>query len=862
MDAATPMLRQYLRIKAENPDSILMFRLGDFYEMFFDDAVLASNILDITLTSRNRNEPNPIPLCGVPYHSVEPYIARLLEHGHKVAICDQVEDPKSAKGVVRREVTRVITPGVVVDGLGLSASSHNFLACILSTDGPAGFAISDISTGFFEAQGFDNVALAVAELIHTEAREVLIPQASKDGPLATLIKHSLPKIRFTEVADTFFDFAAVSHLDGAASVAKNSPEAAKAAGALFSYLSETQRGRVSHIHRLSLYQTKKVMRLDESTKRNLELTRTISDAARKGSLLETMDKTKTAAGARKLKRWLLYPLADAALINKRLDAVWALVSDPGFFRDMSDMLGSIADIERITSRAATGFANARDLIALKNSLESAGEISEALSLAQGGMLSEIGSRISPHKDLSEEINATLVDEPPVSVKDGSLIRMGISKELDELREIALHGKDFIARIEGSERTATGIGSLKVRFNRVFGYYIEVTNTHLAKVPERYIRKQTLANAERFITPELKEYEERVLGAEEKARSLEYEMFSALRSKVAACSKTLFKTAGELSSLDVIVSFASLACGHGYVRPEINEGDMIDIRDGRHPIVERINPLERFVPNDTLLNGSDSRLMLITGPNMAGKSTVMRQTALIVLMAQMGSFVPASCAKIGVVDRIFTRVGASDALAEGKSTFMVEMAEAAVILKEATRKSLIIIDEIGRGTSTFDGLAIAWSVAEDIHDRVKARTMFATHYHELADLALTRPGIKNMQIAVKEWNGEVVFLRRLINGATPHSYGIQVASLAGLPTCVIERAREVLANLESQELDEVGKPKIALHTADSATGKTAQYQLFTQPLPGEIQKRLEEIDIQILTPLEALNILHELKNKII
>lgn len=854
------MLRQYLQIKAEHPDAILMFRLGDFYEMFFEDAVLASKILDITLTSRNRDDPNPIPLCGVPYHSVEPYIAKLLERGKKVAICDQVEDPKLAKGVVRREVTRIVTPGVIADGLGLDAGSHNFLSAACVHGGRVGMAVADISTGVFQAGEFECRDRFFEEMGRREPREILLPpDLAGDGGFVARLTRTLPMIAQTVVDGGRFEAEAISRLEGGAGLIAGRPAAARAAAAAYGYLNETQRGRTAHIRAVSPFAGERTMRLDEATQRNLELVRTMRNNSREGSLLWAIDRTSTAPGARKLKNWLLSPLLDPEEIGARLGAVESIVSDPKLLRHLPEVLGGIHDIERITSRAAMGLAHARDLVGLKESLAAVAELKSALR-GSGGLLSLLSDALDTHEHLRHAIAERLVDDPPLSLREGGLIRPGLSPELDEMREIIAHGKDTIARIEAAERERTGIGSLKIRYNKVFGYYLEVTHTHRAKVPAHYIRKQTLANAERFITPELKEYEEKILGAQGRSRELEYELFEALRKDVGAASATLLSTADAVATVDALVSFARIAAEYDYRRPTVDDGPIIDIREGRHPIVERMNPLERFVPNDVLVGEGDARLLMITGPNMAGKSTVMRQTALICLLAQMGSFVPASEARIGVVDRIFTRVGASDALAQGQSTFMVEMAEAALILGEASERSLVIIDEIGRGTSTFDGLAIAWAVAEELHDRVRARTMFATHYHELTDLALTRPGIRNMHIAVKEWNGQVIFLRRLLPGATSRSYGIQVARLAGLPAGVIERAGEVLENLESGELDEVGRPRLASsHHKDAAETGPAQYQLFSQSLPTAIAARLAEINPDELTPLQALVILRELKD---
>jgi len=854
------MLRQYQRIKSEHPDSILMFRLGDFYEMFFDDAVIASNILDITLTSRNKKDPDPIPLCGVPYHSVDPYIARLLEAGRKVAICDQVEDPKLAKGVVRREVTRVLTPGVVSDGMGLDGSRHNFLASISGDGDLLGLAVADVSTGFFQVAEFSTPEELMEELGRTGPRELVVTEGWSRKPTLEQMSRKFPGLLFTSMPEGSFATKAIAGIGGGVRIASDMPAAARAAAGALAYIYQTQKGLPAQITEIKAGQATRSMRLDESTRKSLELVETMQRGEREGSLLHALDRTSTAAGARMLRRHVLYPLTDPKDIRARLDAVEAILADAELMRSLPDMLRRVYDIERIVARASAGSANARDMVALRQSLEAISEIKSSLSQASG-WLAKLARSLDACEGLAGDIGQTVSDDPPFTVREGGIIREGVSEELDELRAAVASGKKVIASIEAEERKATGIHSLKVKYNRVFGYYLEVTNAHRDKVPEHYIRKQTLTNAERYITPRLKEYEERVLGAGERMRSLEYEIFVGLRERVVKEAARLQKTASSAARIDALVSLARVAHEHDYVKPVVDDGDVIEIREGRHPIVERTNPSERFVPNDVRIDGEECRLMMITGPNMAGKSTVMRQTALIVLMAQMGSFVPAMSARIGVCDRIFTRVGASDALAQGQSTFMVEMSEAALILREATPKSLIIIDEIGRGTSTFDGLAIAWAVAEEIHDSVRARTMFATHYHELTELALTKTAIKNFHVAVREWNDQVIFLRRLVPGSTSHSYGIQVARLAGLPETVIERSREVLANLEEGEFDESGRPRIGSAHAEGGHSETAdQFQLFAKNEDGEIMESLKGIDATAITPIEALNVLHELARK--
>lgn len=859
----TPMIKQYLQIKQEYPDVILLYRIGDFYEMFFEDAQIASKLLDITLTSRNKNDPNPVPLCGVPHHSVEPYIAKLISKGRKVAICDQVEDPRLAQGVVKREVTRVITPGIVLESGSMESRDHNFIASVV----PKGFcngeffglAVADVSTGHFSAAQFDSADALAEEILRLAPREILLPVSiPKENEISSKIVKNNFEPLFTNLEDKHFEPSSISNLEGASSLITNSPWSARAASAIWSYIEQTQKSKARHIRRIETSGAARTMGVDESTKRNLEIFATMADGSLKGSLVSVLDRTRTAFGARKLREWLQCPLLDIDAINFRLDAV-EFILKANLAAELPEKLSQVYDIERLGARIAMGTATARDLAAIKESFKITPLIIDAIKDKKGKveMVEELLGALDPLTDVASDIEKTLVDEPPLSIKEGGFIRDGVSKELDQLRDISGGGKDSIAKIEVKERGRTGISSLKVKYNKVFGYYIEITNAHKDKVPADYIRKQTLVNAERYITPELKEYEEKVLSAEERIKALEYGIFIELRERVAGHSERITKTASALAALDVLTSFAVIAGEYRYTRPVVNNSKELHIKDGRHPIIERLNPIERFVPNDTNLDEKENQLIIITGPNMAGKSTVMRQTAIIVLMAQIGSFVPAKEASIGLVDRIFTRIGASDALACGQSTFMVEMNEAAIILNKATPRSLIIIDEIGRGTSTFDGLSIAWAVAEDIHDRVKARTLFATHYHELTELVLTKEGIKNYNIAVKEWNGEVIFLRKLVPGATSRSYGIQVAKLAGLPTGVIERSHEILRNLEAGEFDEVGTPRLASH-------KTTQLDLFSRaedPRLSEIAKKLNSIDTSTLTPIEALNILHELKQKV-
>lgn len=784
------MLKQYLRIKTEieDKDTILFFRLGDFYEMFFEDALTASGILDITLTSRNKNDPNPVPLCGIPYHSAEPYIAKLISSGKKVAICEQVEDPKKAKGVVKREIVKIITPGVRTEPETLNASRNNYLAAAIPNDGGIAFAISDVSTGHFKAGFFHDIKEVEIELSRLEPSEIIIPGAFSSLQIPANAVKTIVDNKYFNAANLPRTFA-----DGA------DPRSFSAVGAILSYVEKTQKSSLPYLKKAEPYRSSEFMVIDETAKRNLELCQTLADGSLQGSLIWLLGHTKTAMGARTLRRWMLYPLMDKNAINERLDGIADLIENADRRHILEDVLAHIADIERMTARITAGSANARELSALKSSLKNIPKLKFSLCGLKG-ILAKAEKHLDDCEELMQKIEDTLVDEPPLSIHDGGLIKQGVSKELDTLRAIATDGKGFIARLETTERQRTGINSLKVRYNRVFGYYIEVTHTHSEKIPSDYIRKQTLVNAERFITPELKEYEEKVTSAEERSKQAELELFNELRSYAANFADRLIRTAEAIGGLDTILSLAHVAGKNRYVRPSISENGEISITEGRHPIIEVLNPVERFVPNSLCLNDETCRMMMITGPNMAGKSTVMRQTALIVLMAQMGSFVPAKEASICMVDRIFTRVGASDNLIKGQSTFMVEMNETAAILKEATLKSLILIDEIGRGTSTYDGVSIAWAVAEYIYDMTKAKTLFATHYHELTDLSLEREGIQNYNVAVKEWGDKVIFLRKLVPGGADRSYGIQVARLAGLPDVVVKRAKEILSKLEIGELE--------------------------------------------------------------
>lgn len=860
-ESLTPMLKQYHRIKSEirDEDTILFFRLGDFYEMFFEDALQASKILDITLTARNKDDPSPVPLCGVPYHAADRYIAKLLENGKKVAICEQVEDPKLAKGVVKREIVRIITPGVVLDHT-LDSKRNNYLAAVSYSDSSFSLAIADVSTGEFRVTELKGLKQLEDEIVKIEPREVLIPRSLKEDALFRDLEDIFQGITITALDDLQFNPSQAEWIKGSDAASNLSPTALSAASAIRNYLRYTRLEGFDGLKELTPYSVQNFMVVDEATKRNLELTETIVEKSRYGSLLWLLDNTHTSMGARLLKQWISYPLMDICEIDARLTAIETLKEDVKVRALLVEKLKGVNDMERLTARIMSGCADARDVIALRDSLKQLPDIKAILG-SYDGLLKLLFNLIDPCEELVEIIKKTLVDDPPASVSEGFIIRDGVSDELDELRHISKSRREYIAGLENKERERTGIGSLKIRYNKVFGYYIEVTNTHKDKVPKDYIRKQTLSNAERFITLELKRYEEEILGADEKIKAIEYDIFLNLRQRLARESDRLRKTASAIAKLDVLLSLSIVADKYRYSRPRLKEDTVINIKEGRHPIIERLNPTERFVPNDILVDTDENRILVITGPNMAGKSTVMRQTALIVLLAQIGSFVPAEEAEIGIVDRIFTRVGAADNLMRGQSTFMVEMMETANILKNATNRSLIVIDEIGRGTSTFDGLSIAWAVAEYIHDHIKARTLFATHYHELVDLAETKVGVKNFNIAVREWNNQVIFLRKLVPGGVNRSYGIQVAKLAGLPSEILDRAREVLENLEKGELDDVGAPVIARSKGGDNGAAKGQLHLFSRNPPNKVFEMLKDIDVTVVTPIEALNILHKIKQEI-
>jgi DNA mismatch repair protein MutS len=856
------MFKQFLEIKQQVPDAILLFRMGDFFELFFEDAILGAEVLDLTLTARDKSGVRPIPMAGVPHHAVRGYIDRLLAAGHRVAIADQLEDPKQAKGIVKRGLTEVITPGTVMDPDTLDARSANYLAAVVPLAGRFGIAHIDITTGEFACTEVDDVAAVTTELARLAPAEVIYPDNLDGSELMAELQRVL-RVRWAPVPDVattksgaeedlreLFDVADLAGL-GLAEL----DVGLRAAGAILWYLRSSRVEALGHVRHLRTYDLSGFMVLDEATRRNLELVKTMIDGTRSGSLLGLLDQATTAMGSRRIRSWIGAPLRDPDAIRARHDAVALLVDSPELRSQLAARLDHIADVERLAGKACSGRAHGRDMAALRTSLGQVPAIDRLLDREDAQAM----ACFTPLPDLSaihDDIDRTMADDPPIALKEGGLIRAGVHPELDELVELSREGKGALARLESDERRATGINSLKVRYNRVFGYYIEVTRANLKRVPEHYIRKQTLANAERFYTPELKAFEAKVLGAEERRCVLEFDLFCALRDRVAEQGRALANLADRLAEIDALVTFAELAVSHDYVRPTVDDGYRIELKAGRHPVIERMGLGERFVPNDVFLDHDTNQLIVVSGPNMAGKSTVMRQVALIVLMAQAGSFVPADEAHIGVCDRVFTRVGASDNIARGQSTFMVEMSETAAILRSATDRSLAILDEIGRGTSTFDGVALAWAVAEHIADVIRCRTMFATHYHELGELAATRAQVANYNISVSDVGGKIIFLRRLRPGGTTRSYGIQVARLAGVPSTVIARATEVLANLERDAEDEVGRPRLArgVGQPDPSNGQLSLFADRSRILRDELVK----LDLNSLTPLEALNVLAALK----
>lgn len=865
---STPMMQQYLAIKGKHQDAILFFRMGDFYEMFFEDAQVASEVLGLTLTSRAHGKSADVPLAGFPHHAIDTYLAKMIRAGYRVAICEQMEDPKLAKTVVKRDITEVVSPGTVLADDLLESKRNNFLAAIYFKGESAGLAFVDISTGEFTVQEIPKDQFG-EEIVRANPSELLFSEEQ-----AAFIQNQLPKNeryfvtkREQWIFTRDFGYEALTKHFGTLSLkgfgCENLDAGVSAAGAALYYLKEAKKGQLAHINQLQRQTSGDFMSLDSDTRRNLELLKSMRSGTAQGTLISVIDKTRTPMGGRKLVQWMLKPLSSLPAIQRRLDAVEEFIDASSSLKNLRETLGQVGDLERCLSKITTNRANARDLIGLKNSLKMIPEIKKHLAKVESTELREILNGLDELTSLVAEITRAIVDDPPLAVTEGGIIKRGYHAELDELRDVAFSGKDWIARLQRDERERTGINSLKVSFNKVFGYYIEITRANFAKVPEHYIRKQTLVNAERFITPELKAYEEKVLDAEEKIVALEYELFDGVRKQAAEHASAIQRNAQLIAALDCIAGFAQLALENKYVRPGITTSSAIVIEGGRHPVVEKLLPYgESFVANDTSLDNENNQIIILTGPNMAGKSTYLRQVGLIVLMAQMGSFVPAKRAEIGVVDKLFTRVGASDNLAGGESTFLVEMNETANILNNATPKSLILLDEIGRGTSTFDGLSIAWAVAEYLHNtpKVAAKSIFATHYHELTELELILPRVKNFNVAVKEWGENIVFLRKIVEGGCDHSYGIQVAKLAGLPTPLIHRAREVLTNLEADALTKNNLPKLAATSNGQHTQKSGQLSIFEKE-ESALRSELANINLDELTPIAALNKLHELKKKI-
>ena len=845
----TPMIQQYLQIKQRYHDAILFFRLGDFYEMFFEDAETAAKILDIALTSRNKSDDGSVPLCGVPYHSAEPYIQKLLRAGHKVAVCEQMEDPKTAKGVVERDVVRVITPGTVTAEETLDARGNNFLAAVSSGRKGFGLAMTDITTGAFRCAKLADGQSLIDEISRIKPSELLI--AARAQRLRERLEKELNGIFISEVAEESFTKAAVERvMPGVVYDERDWDEALRAAGAVVAYLEANVAGALKVLCDLELYEPSSYLALDETTRVNLELVAGY-DGQRKGSLLAVLDRTRTPMGARRLRQWLLYPLLDERAIRARLDGVQELVEHFSRREELKSGLGQVQDLERLAGRVAAGSALPRDLSAVKDTLHAVDKLRAILANVNAEALVSLQEKLSGLPEVVDIIHRAIIDDPPAALKSGGFIRAGFDSELDEVRGVRAHAKDWVANFEAAERRRTGIASLKVRYNRVFGYYIEVTKANLKAVPDDYIRKQTVVNGERYITPDLKEYEARVLNSQELIEKLEGQILARVREQVAAHYGALNETSGALAVLDATRSLAEVAESQHFTRPRVDKGSALVIRDGRHPVVEVMMGRGAFVPNDAILDPASNQIVLLTGPNMAGKSTYMRQVALIVILAQMGSFVPASEARIGVVDRIFTRIGAADSLARGESTFMVEMKETAAILRYATSRSLILLDEVGRGTSTYDGVSIAWAVAEYLHDLPDhPKTLFATHYHELTELAQSRERIKNYNFAVKEWQGDIIFLRNIVRGAASRSYGIHVARLAGLPEAVIARSKEILSTLENSERE---KPR-ALVAANNAA-EPVQMALFASA-EHKLREDLKRLDVSQMTPLEALNLLHK------
>jgi len=868
------MMRQYQDAKAACPDALLLFRMGDFYELFFDDARVAARMLGLALTSRDKGK-NAVPMAGFPHHQLESYLGKLVSLGARVAICEQVEDPRLAKGLVKREVTRIVTPGTLTDDALLDPRESNYLGSVVDGSGEAavGLAWVELSTGRFQATVIRRESLRdqlarinPAECLIEETDNGLLTRASDDltreanvaagdGLGRKLVITRRPPWAFSldsakaALAKQF----QTATLEGFGFDLQRDALALRAAGAILDYLTETQRASLAHLDRLLPYRTGVTLEIDEATRRSLEINSTLRDGRRDGSLLAVLDRTVTAMGSRLLADWVANPLADLESINQRLDAVEELIGD-GRLCELRETLRGIYDVQRLLARITTGRASPRDLVHVAGTLAALPAAKAKLAGRKSSLLCRLEAEFDLCPDIRARLESALVDDCPLASREGGFIRAGYHAKLDGLRELAAGGKQWIARYQAEEAARSGIASLKVGFNKVFGYYIEVTHTHGHKIPDNYIRKQTVKNAERYITPELKEYEEKVLTADERAKELEYELFVELREFVATHARRLQATAAALAQLDVLAALADLARSRNYCRPKLVEEVMLSICDGRHPVLDTVLPEGAFVPNDTAASADEGSILLITGPNMAGKSTYIRQVALITIMAQVGSFVPAREATLGLADRIFARVGASDELSRGQSTFMVEMVETARILNTATPRSLVILDEIGRGTSTYDGVSLAWAVVEYLHDQLGCRTLFATHYHELSDLARTLSGVKNLNVAVREWEDQVVFLHKIIDGAADKSYGIHVARLAGVPGGVIGRAKQILAQLEEQHLDQEGRPKLARRGKRQRVGDLQLTLFAVEPHP--LIEKLRGMNLDQLSPMAALELLNQ------
>ena len=865
----SPMMQHYLDTKAEYKDCVLFYRLGDFYEMFFDDAVEVSRELELTLTGKECGMEERAPMCGIPYHAANVYIAKLIEKGYKVAICEQLEDPKNTKGMVKRGVVKIVTPGTVLDDTVLEEKKNNYIMSIYKQGLFFGVAVCDVSTGDFYATQIketNNFAKLLDEIARFSPVEIVTNELmSSTMQEMSKISQRFENCYISNFEEKYFDidfekitkkYQVLDMKDNEITEFQDKILAVSAINALLAYITQMQKTEIENINVVKIYNTTRYMALDITARRNLEITERMKDKGKKGTLLWVLDRTSTSMGGRHLRRWINDPLIDVEEIQLRLEAVQELKNNLILKSDIQECLKKVYDIERLVAKISYGSANARDMVSLKNSLGRLPQIKQTLSEANSKMLKNLYENLDEVRDIYELIDKAIVDDPPIVIKEGNIIKNGYNEEADKYREATTSGKQWLVELEARERNATGIKNLRVSYNKVFGYYIEVTKSYLNLVPDSYMRKQTLSTGERYITEELKKLEEEILGAEEKLIDLEYKLFLEVRTKIAMQIERIQKSATVVATLDVLTSFATVAEDMNYTMPEINEGPEIEIKNGRHPVIEKMLPRGSFIGNDTYLNKTSDRLSIITGPNMAGKSTYMRQVALITLMAQIGSFVPADFAKIGVVDKIFTRVGASDDLSMGESTFMVEMMEVATILKDATSNSLIILDEIGRGTSTYDGLSIAWAVAKYIADTNKcgAKTLFATHYHELIEMEKQQEGVKNYSIAVKEKGEDIIFLRKIVEGGTDESYGIHVAKLAGVPKEVLKNANEILKGLERRSI--LGQKKMEKEKKDEVAGQLSMYNYKL----AEIAHEIDKININELTPIEALNILVRLKEQ--